>query len=844
MKLPFRTTINFALAIGLLMIFLSIATSYSTINFLIRDAGRETQTQETVILLERLVSDFKTAESLQRRYLLTYTDKDLAAYQLARERIQQALMGVLTARELTQGREDLRALQGLIARRVELMEETVVVRRRSGLDAATALVGSDINRQLHDQIGSLVERIKNSENLAVERSKDETRQTAQIVKSLILMGGVLSLSVLAWAIWMILRSQAVSRRIQAKLSDSEAMSRAVTESMAEGVVTVTQDGLIVTANNAARTLFGQRQEDLVGQNVVMLLPVRYQMGFTAFFGALAGRPRGFRESDTLVRGQRRDGTEFPVNVSFGDVTVGGRRLFTAIIRDITESKRIGEALRDSEAQLRQVTDTVPALIAYIDNDQRFQFHNKAYEEAFGLKAAQIHGKTMEEVLGPEFYAQVGGHVHETLRGYAVRYEREHLTASGERRDYVMNYFPRYGEEEKEDTVIGFFSLGTDVTELKRIDRMKSEFVSTVSHELRTPLTSIRGSLGLVSGGITGELPEKAKALVEIAKNNCERLIRLINDILDSEKIESGKMRFELQPADLLPVMEQALAANEGFAAQHGVKLVLRSDSVPLRVVIDTDRLIQVVTNLLSNAIKFSPAEGEVQVVVRRDEGRVRVEISDQGPGIPEEFRKRIFQKFSQADSSDTRQKGGTGLGLNISRAIVESMDGKIGFTTESQSGTTFFFDLPEWREAPPVTAPMGLHAVARPRSLVCEDDPDVARLIGMILDKGGFDADIAHSAGQARAYLAMASYAAMTVDVKLPYENGLELIHGLRQDPGSAELPILVLSVSSAEAQANEAHQALGISEWLEKPLDEQRLLQCLRRVIDKRRPSKPADLA
>jgi PAS domain S-box-containing protein len=843
MKLPFRASINFALGVGLILIFLSVAVSYTTINFLIRDARHETQTQETVILLERLVSEFKTAESLQRRYLLTYTANDLAAYQRARERIQQALLGVLTAQELTHGREDLRALQGLIARRVELMEEVVAVRQTSGLAAATALVGSDMNRQLHDQIDRLVERIKNSESLALEQSKGETRQTAQVVKLLVLMGGLLSLSVLAWAIWMILRSQAGSRRIQAKLADSEAMSRAVTESMAEGVVTVTQDGVIVTANSAARTLFGQSQQDLVGQNVVMLLPVRYQMGFSAFFSALASRPRGFRESDTLVRGQRRDGTEFPVNVSFGDVTVGGRRLFTAIIRDITESKRIGEALRDSEAQLRQVTDTVPALIAYIDKNQRFQFHNKAYEEAFGLSAAQIHDKTLQEVMGPAFYSQVRGHVLKVLAGNAVRYEREQLTAGGERRDYVMNYFPRYGEEEQEDTVIGFFSLGNEVTELKRIDRMKSEFVSTVSHELRTPLTSIRGSLGLVSGGIAGELPEKAKALVEIAKNNCERLIRLINDILDSEKIESGKMRFELQPADLVPVMEQALAANEGFAAQHRVQLVLRTHSAPLRVLIDTDRMIQVVTNLLSNAIKFSPAEGEVTVVLRRSEGRVRVEISDKGPGIPEEFRKRIFQKFSQADSSDTRQKGGTGLGLNISRAIVESMDGNIGFSTESQAGTTFFFDLPEWREAPPVTAPMGLHAVARPRILVCEDDPDVARLIGMILDKGGFDADIAHSAAQARDYLLMASYAAMTVDVKLPYENGLELIRSLRQDPRSAELPILVLSVSAAEAQADEAHQALGIAEWLEKPLDEQRLLQCLRRVIDKRRLSKPADV-
>jgi PAS domain S-box-containing protein len=839
MKLPFRASINFALGIGLILIVLGIAASHVTINTLIRDAQQETQTQETVVLLEGVVSWLNTAESLQRRYLLTHAEKDLATYQQARERIQQAMLRVHAAQALADGHQDWHTLEILIARRMERLEQVIAARQQAGLEAATAMIGSDQNRQLHEEIDGLVNRIKGAETEALERSKEETRQTAQTVKRLILLDGLLSLGVLAWAILMIIRMKDKRRHIEGKLSDSEAMGRAITESMAEGVVTATQDGVIVNANRAARHLFGYGREDLVGRQVVTLLPTRYQMGFTAFYGALAGRPRGFRESDTQVRGMRRDGTEFPVDVSFGDVDVGGRRLFTAIIRDITESRRISQALRDSEAQLRQLTDAVPELIAYVDKNQRFQFHNKAYEEAFGLAREQIHGKTMLEVMGPAFYAQVRRHVLEALAGCPVRYEREQVTASGARREYTMNYFPRHGEGDERDKVIGFFALGNDITELKRIDRMKTEFVSTVSHELRTPLTSIRGSLGLVWGGVTGELPEKAKGLIGIAKNNCERLIRLINNILDSEKIESGKMRFEMQPVELAPLMEQALVANEGFAAQHSVKQVLNAPAETLRVNVDSDRLIQVVTNLLSNAIKFSPREGQVRVVVRRDSGRVRVEISDKGPGITEEFRKRIFQKFSQADSSDTRQSGGTGLGLNISRAILESMGGSIGFTTEINVGTTFFFELPEWREAPPVSAPMGLYAVARPRILVCEDEPDVAQLIGMMLDHGGFDADMAHTAAQARDYLRRESYAAMTVDVNLSYDNGLELIRELRLEKRTCDLPVLVLSVTAGEVQARGGHQALDIFGWLEKPLDEQRLLACLRRAIASRRASK-----
>ncbi|MFC5523262.1 ATP-binding protein [Polaromonas jejuensis] len=354
-----------------------------------------------------------------------------------------------------------------------------------------------------------------------------------------------------------------------------------------------------------------------------------------------------------------------------------------------------KALRASESLLHQITDAVPALIAYVDAEQRFQFHNRVYEEGFGLKRDQIHGKTMREMMGDELYENERSKIEEALLGYAVQYDRVQKAADGQLRDYVMQYFPRYGEDGDEGKVVGLYSLGTDVTELKRIDRMKSEFISTVSHELRTPLTSIRGSLGLVTGGVAGELPAKAKNLVGIATHSCERLIRLINDILDSEKIESGKMRFELQQVKLQPLLAQALTANQGFAGQYNVELALDAPADAVMVNVDSDRLTQVVTNLLSNAVKFSPPASCVHIRLLCSNGRIRVEVADSGPGIPEAFRERIFQKFSQADSSDTRQKGGTGLGLNISRAIVEHMGGNMGFTTEVGVGTVFFFELPE-----------------------------------------------------------------------------------------------------------------------------------------------------
>jgi PAS domain S-box-containing protein len=370
------------------------------------------------------------------------------------------------------------------------------------------------------------------------------------------------------------------------------------------------------------------------------------------------------------------------------------------------------------------------------------------------------------------------------------------------------------------------SVVQDISEFKRVDRMKNEFVSMVSHELRTPLTSIRGSLGLIAGGVAGKLPDAAKGLIDIANNNCERLIRLINDILDTEKIESGKMRFELAEIALGPLIERSIADNKGFARQHNVEITLHEPSEPLPVVVDADRLNQVLTNLISNAVKFSPAGAAVDVTLSRVEDRARVEVRDRGSGIPEEFRARIFQKFSQADSSDARQKGGTGLGLNISKAIVERMGGAIGFTTQSGEGTAFFFEFPVCEAQSSV--PVGELPDYRPRVLVCEDDHDIAKLIGMMLERAGNAIDIAYSAEQARTLLAQREYAAMTIDLTLPGEDGISLLRSLRADPRTHDLPVVVISARADEGRVQLNNQDLPVSDWLAKPIDEIRLVHAI----------------
>lgn len=237
----------------------------------------------------------------------------------------------------------------------------------------------------------------------------------------------------------------------------------------------------------------------------------------------------------------------------------------------------------------------------------------------------------------------------------------------------------------------------DIAARKKVDKLKSEFVSTVSHELRTPLTSITGALGLLVGGAVPQIPDKAMDLLVIAKNNAERLGRLVNDILDIEKLEFGKLQLDITDCDVNTLLQQAIDQNTGYAVKYGVHLVLDNQTIATKkimVLVDADRFLQVMSNLISNAVKFSHMDGKVIVSAKLSGSDIVFSVEDFGTGIPEEFHKKIFQKFAQADSSDTRKRDGTGLGLSISRVIVERMGGNIDYTTEIDKGSVFFFSIP------------------------------------------------------------------------------------------------------------------------------------------------------
>jgi PAS domain S-box-containing protein len=280
-----------------------------------------------------------------------------------------------------------------------------------------------------------------------------------------------------------------------------------------------------------------------------------------------------------------------------------------------------------------------------------------------------------------------------LTGESAIYEVEHRVRNrGGEWIWILSR-ARVAERDADGRPLRLTGTNSDVTARKLVEQMKTEFVATVSHELRTPLTVIVGALALLKEELTTPTPDQ-KMMLAMASENSARLQTLVDDMLDFEKIASGTAVFDVQPVALGPFLVRALDLNRVYADRFKVRYELRGPLPPVALLADPERLMQVMANLLSNAAKFSPENGVVTLAAKVAGDRLRVLVTDRGPGVPAGFRARIFEKFAQADSSDARQKGGTGLGLSISKAIIEKLGGHIGYESEPGAGATFYFELP------------------------------------------------------------------------------------------------------------------------------------------------------
>ena len=353
-------------------------------------------------------------------------------------------------------------------------------------------------------------------------------------------------------------------------------------------------------------------------------------------------------------------------------------------------KQSEAALQNSEAQLRLITDALPALIAYVDRQQCYRFVNRTYENWCKQPRTKIIGSHIKEIIGEVNYQKIQQYVELALSGKTLTYENEIILGDRQARHISATYIP---DLDQAGEIKGFTALINDISDRKATERMKNEFISVVSHELRTPLTSIYGALKLLVTNPHSGLDEEDKEMLDIAVTNTERLIRLVNDVLDLERIESGKIEMNQQPCDAADLIHQAIEVMLPMANAQEITLV--TEPISIAVSADRDHIHQTLTNLLSNAIKFSPSHSSVWLTVDEREREVLFKVSDRGRGIPSDKLERIFERFQQVDASDSRDKGGTGLGLAICYKIIEEHGGRIWAESQLDEGSTFCFTIPK-----------------------------------------------------------------------------------------------------------------------------------------------------
>jgi len=341
----------------------------------------------------------------------------------------------------------------------------------------------------------------------------------------------------------------------------------------------------------------------------------------------------------------------------------------------------------TQHQFRQWIDDLPMGVVVSGKNQQPYYHNKAAAELLGpLPAQPLAFRTGTDQAYPADQMPAA----KALAGKICQAEEMEIERDGVRRH--MQAWGRPGYNEHGELTFGI-AVYEDISARKQLDLLKNRFVSTVSHELRTPLTSIHGALGLILGNALGEVPPKIHAMLQLAEQNSQRLIRLVNDILDMQKIEAGQMDFHFNRVQLQPLLRCAVEQMASYAEQHKVTLQLGDVPEDLWLWADSNRLMQVLANLMSNAAKFSFTDSIVNIQVLQQNEQIRIAIIDQGPGIDEEFKAFIFRPFSQSDTSDVRHFGGTGLGLSISKSIVEQHGGSLTFESTAGQGSSFYIDL-------------------------------------------------------------------------------------------------------------------------------------------------------
>jgi PAS domain S-box-containing protein len=508
--------------------------------------------------------------------------------------------------------------------------------------------------------------------------------------------------------------------------------------------------------------------------------------------------------------------------------------------------------------LELIVDAVPALIAYVDREQRYAFANQAYEDWFGRARGEILGRTLWEFLGEEPYAEIRPYVERTLAGESVTFEGALPHRDGTqrfvRRIYVPDVAPDGG-------VRGYVSLVSDITDIRvtetalrdqavaleraRADaeaasRSKDEFLATLSHELRTPLSAVIGWVRLLREGSLGK-DDQERAL-EVIERNARVQAQLIEDLLDISRIVAGKAQLDLRPVHPVTLIDAVVDSMRPAATAKGLQIETEVDLRAGPVAGDAERLQQVLWNLVANAIKFTDRGGRVEIRLARGPSTVTVEVRDTGEGIAPEMLPYVFERFRQGESGSTRKRSGLGIGLALVKHLVEAHGGTVVADSPGRGrGTVITVSLPLIAFAEAIGIPRSSREALRPmiivptaslhgcRVLVVDDDPDAVDLFASVLRRAGAEVRKAASAAEAMAVMSAAPVDVVLADIEMPGDDGYTLVQRLRAD--GFRLPAVAVT---AYGSSDERVRALasGFDAHVAKPVQAEELVAVVHRLI------------